>query len=233
MMVSQRSHMLGTSQGLNDDSGARVGAHSSPTDKPPVTVEVIAAHVVVKSYLHTLHEAMLKVPGRAIDDAVAALRHARAKDATIVFAGNGGSASTASHFAADLAKNTVHHVQGRFRTVCLSDNIALFSAWSNDEGYENGFLEGVKTHLRPIDVLVAISGSGNSENILRAARFAREIGCIVIGLTGFDGGKLRSIASINLTVPAATIEEAEDGHLILNHAFCTAIRHLDQSGVPA
>jgi phosphoheptose isomerase len=84
-----------------------------------------------------------------------------------------------------------------------------------------------------IDVFVAISGSGNSENILRAARFARDIGCTVIGLTGFDGGKLLSIASINLTVPAATIEEAEDGHLILNHAFCTAIRHLDQAGVPA
>ena len=198
-----------------------------------MTVQSASARGVVTSYLQTLHQAMIKVPGQAIDDAVAALRHARAMDATVVFAGNGGSASTASHFAADLAKNTMHPVQGRFRTVCLSDNIALFSAWSNDEGYENGFLEGVKTHLRPTDVFVAISGSGNSENILRAARFARDIGCTVIGLTGFDGGKLLSIASINLTVPAATIEEAEDGHLILNHAFCTAIRHLDQAGVPA
>lgn len=198
-----------------------------------MTVRATSAQVVVQTYLETLHRAMIEVCGQAIDEAVAALRHARAQDATVVFAGNGGSASTASHFAADLAKNTGHPVQGRFRTVCLSDNIALFSAWSNDEGYENGFLEGVRTHLRPIDVFVAISGSGNSENILRAARFARELGCIVIGLTGFNGGKLRSIASINLTVPAATIEEAEDGHLILNHAFCRAIRHLDQAGVPA
>ncbi|NBX47670.1 MAG: phosphoheptose isomerase, partial [Chloroflexi bacterium] len=102
-------------------------------------MESASARGVVTSYLQTLHQAMIKVPGQAIDDAVAALRHARAMDATVVFAGNGGSASTASHFAADLAKNTMHPVQGRFRTVCLSDNIALFSAWSNDEGYENGF----------------------------------------------------------------------------------------------
>ncbi len=232
-MVGLQSHMPATWLGLIDDSGERINSGCTASDARSMTTQVSSAQDVVKTYLETLHQAMIEVPGQAIDEAVAALRHARAKDATVVFAGNGGSASTASHFAADLAKNTVHPVQGRFRTVCLSDNIALFSAWSNDEGYENGFLEGVRTHLRPIDVFVALSGSGNSENILRAARYARELGCVVIGLTGFNGGQLRSIASINLTVPAATIEEAEDGHLILNHAFCTAIRHLDQSGVAA
>ena len=189
------------------------------------------ASIVVGAYLQRLHAAMVAIPPDVIDAAVTSLRSARARDATVLFIGNGGSASTASHFAADLAKNTQHPVFGRFRTICLSDNVALFSAWANDEGYENVFLEGVRTHLRRGDVLVAISGSGNSENVLRAARHARELGCEVIGLIGFSGGALRDLCSIPIIVSASTIEEAEDGHLIVNHAFCTAIKALDASGI--
>jgi len=189
------------------------------------------ASAVVTEYLATLHSAMTAIPGDVIDSAVRVLRHARAHDATVLFIGNGGSASTASHFAADLAKNTQHSKYGRFRTICLSDNVALFSAWANDEGYENVFVQGAKTHLRANDVLVAISGSGNSENVLRAARYARDLGCEVIGLGGFAGGKLRELCTVSIVVPAATIEEAEDGHLIINHAFCTAIRALDSADV--
>lgn len=174
---------------------------------------------------------MLSIPADVINASVRALRRARARDATVLFVGNGGSASTASHFAADLAKNTQHPSYGRFRTICLSDNVALFSAWANDEGYENVFEQGAKTHLRRGDVLVAISGSGNSENILRAATYARGLECEVIGLVGFSGGKLGGLCTIPIIVPAATIEEAEDGHLIINHAFCTAIKVLDAAGV--
>lgn len=190
----------------------------------------VNASSVVNAYLHTLHAAMLAIPSTTEDAAIHALRAARGRDATVLFVGNGGSASTASHFAADLAKNTQHERFGRFRTICLSDNVALFSAWANDEGYENVFLEGVKTHLRHGDVLVAISGSGNSENVLRAAAYARLLGCEVIGLIGFSGGALRDRCSIPIVIPAETIEEAEDGHLIVNHAFCTAIRALDAAG---
>ena len=185
---------------------------------------------IVGAYVESLHAAMRAIPAPVVDAAVGALRSARGRGAAILFVGNGGSASTASHFAADLSKNTQSSIYGRFRTICLSDNIALFSAWANDDGYENVFLEGVRTHLRPGDVLVAISGSGNSENVLRAARHARATGCDVIGLIGFDGGRLKDIATISIIVPAATIEEAEDGHLIVNHAFCTAIRALDRAG---
>lgn len=188
------------------------------------------ASAFVRDYLHNLHTAMTAIPDEVFDIAVQALRKARARDATVLFVGNGGSASTASHFAADLAKNTQHPTYGRFRTICLSDNVALFSAWANDEGYENVFLQGAQTHLRHGDVLVAISGSGNSENVLRAARYARDQGCEVIGLIGFAGGKLRGLATIPIVIPGATIEEAEDGHLIVNHAFCTAIRALDAFG---
>lgn len=191
-----------------------------------------AAAAVVRGYLESLHLAMCKIPGSVIDAAVSVLRAARARDATVLFVGNGGSASTASHFAADLAKNTQHPAFGRFRTICLSDNVALFSAWANDEGYENVFLQGARTHMREGDVMVAISGSGNSENVLRAARHARDLGCDVIGLIGFGGGKLRDLATVPLIVGARTIEEAEDGHLILNHALCTAIRELDGARAP-
>lgn len=190
-----------------------------------------SASTVVTDYLATLHAAMTAIPTEVFDAAVRVLRHARSHDATVLFVGNGGSASTASHFAADLAKNTQHPKYGRFRTICLSDNVALFSAWANDEGYENVFLQGAKTHLRPNDVLVAISGSGNSENVLRAAKYARDIGCEVIGLGGFAGGKLRDLCTVSIVIPAATIEVAEDGHLIINHAFCTAIRALDSVDV--
>jgi D-sedoheptulose 7-phosphate isomerase len=196
-----------------------------------VNDQEISASMVVTSYLHSLHVAMVAIPTSTVEAAVTSLRQARARDATVVFVGNGGSASTASHFAADLAKNTQHPTFGRFRTICLSDNVALFSAWANDEGYENVFLEGVKTHLRPGDVLIAISGSGNSENVLRAAVYARNLGCEVIGLIGFSGGALRALCSIPIVVSAASIEEAEDGHLIVNHAFCTAIKALDAAGV--
>src|SRR5262249_11249821 len=106
-------------------------------------------------------------------------------------------------------------------------NPGLLTAWSNDHGYEQVFLEQARTMMRPGDVLVAISGSGNSPNVLRACDYARSLGCPVIGLVGFSGGALRERADVALLVPGRTIEQAEDGHLILNHAVCTAIKALD------
>ncbi len=166
----------------------------------------------------------------ALDEAVAVLQQARRREATIYFCGNGGSASTASHFACDLAKNTIHPHKGRFRTLCFADNLALVTAWSNDDGYEQVFVEQARTMMRSGDVLVAISGSGNSPNVLRACDYARSLGCPVIGLVGFSGGALRERADVALVVPGRTIEQAEDGHLILNHAICTAIRAQDAAG---
>jgi D-sedoheptulose 7-phosphate isomerase len=178
----------------------------------------------VASYLDELHQAMQAVVGPALDEAVRILLEARERGATVYFCGNGGSASTASHWALDLTKNTRHPVKGRFRTASLADNLGLVTAWSNDDGYERVFLEQAQTLLRPGDVLVAISGSGNSPNVLLAVDYARSLGCPVIGLIGFDGGKLRERVDVALVVPGRNIEQAEDGHLILNHAICTAIK---------
>ncbi|MDQ3700816.1 MAG: SIS domain-containing protein [Chloroflexota bacterium] len=188
------------------------------------------ATTTITQYLAELHQAMQAVPTPALEQAVAILQEARQREATIYFCGNGGSASTASHFACDLAKNTIHPQKGRFRTVCLADNLAQVTAWSNDNGYDQVFVEQARGMMRSGDVLVAISGSGNSPNVLLACDYARSLGCPVIGLIGFSGGALRTRADVPLVVPGRNIEQAEDGHLILNHAICTAIRALDAAG---
>jgi D-sedoheptulose 7-phosphate isomerase len=190
-------------------------------------MEPTNARETVARYLDELQAAMRAAISEALDAAVDTLRQARARQATVFFCGNGGSASTAAHFAADLAKNTAHPRRGRFRTVALTDNVALLTAWGNDSGYEQVFVEQARNLMRPADVLVAISGSGNSRNVLRAAEYARSLGCRVIGLMGFAGGALKDLADVALIVPGRTIEQAEDGHLILNHALCTAIRAAD------
>src|SRR6266508_2791411 len=185
------------------------------------------AQSLITAYLEELHGAMQRTLTPELDRAVDFLRHARARGATIFFCGNGGSASTASHFACDLGKNTVHPVKGRFRTVALVDNMPALTAWGNDNGYDQIFVEQARNLMRPGDVLVAISGSGNSPNVLHAVDYARWLGCTVIGLIGFQGGALKDRSDVALIVPGRTIEQAEDGHLILNHAICTAVRALD------
>jgi D-sedoheptulose 7-phosphate isomerase len=189
--------------------------------------ERLTATAQVGAYLTELHAAMQTVLAPALEAAIELLLDARRRGATVYFCGNGGSASTASHFALDLSKNTRHPVKGRFRTVAFTDNIGMITAWGNDDGYERVFVEQAQTLMRPGDLLVAVSGSGNSPNVLLAADYARELGCAVIGLIGFDGGRLRQKSDVALIVPGKNIEQAEDGHLILNHAICTAIKALD------
>lgn len=191
-----------------------------------------SAQALIAEYLAELHAAMQATLSPELDRAAQLFRETRARGGTLYFCGNGGSASTASHFACDLAKNTIHPTFGRFRTVCLADNLPALSAWGNDSGYDQVFVEPARAYLRPGDVLVVISGSGNSPNVLLAADYAREIGCPVVALIGFQGGALRAKADVALVVPGRTIEQAEDGHLILNHALCTAIRALDAANVP-
>jgi D-sedoheptulose 7-phosphate isomerase len=192
-----------------------------------MTATSLTAGSIVATYVDELREALGVTLGQELDRTVELLRDARARGATIFFCGNGGAASTASHFACDLGKNTVHPVKGRFRCIALVDNIPAVTAWGNDNGYDQIFIEQAKNLMRAGDVLVAISGSGNSPNVLVAADYARSLGCTVIGLIGFQGGKLKEKCDVALVVPGRTIEQAEDGQLILNHAICTAVRTLD------
>ena len=148
----------------------------------------------------------------------------------VLFCGNGGSASTASHMAAALGKNTVFDGRTRLRVLSLNDNMAWFSALANALGFENVFVEQMENLLQPGDLLIAISASGNSPNVVRAAEFAQAHGGRTIALVGFTGGRLREICDVVVHLPSSDYGQVEDGHLVLNHIFTAALRDRVRSG---
>lgn len=152
------------------------------------------------------------------------LERARAERRHIFVFGNGGSASTASHFAADLGKNTVRSHMPRFQVTCLNDNMAIFSAYANDEGYECVFAEPLISLSDPGDIVFAISASGNSPNVLRAVEAANARGLVTIGFAGMTGGALEKLAHYSIVVPSQSYEHIEDVHLMLCHALVAAIK---------
>jgi D-sedoheptulose 7-phosphate isomerase len=134
--------------------------------------------------------------------------------------GNGGSASLASHFACDLGKGTAYCNGGkRFRVLALTDNIPTITAWANDSGYEDIFAEQLRNFVQPGDVALAISGSGNSKNVLSALQVAREARATTIGVTGFAGGKMKSLCDICVVVPSDNMQIIEDLHLSMAHSI--------------
>ncbi len=145
-------------------------------------------------------------------------------DRQIFVIGNGGSASTASHIATDLGKGTSLPDVRRFRVISLTDNVSTMTAWSNDVCYEDVFLEQLKNLVNPGDLVIAISASGNSENIIRAIRHAKDVGCKTIGWTGFGGGQLQQLADVSVVVDSHEYGPVEDVHLILNHILHAWIR---------
>lgn len=159
-----------------------------------------------------------------IDDIVDILLKARAGKKTIFTMGNGGSASTASHFVGDLSKGTIVEGYPRFKVVALTDNIPNMLAWGNDSSYADIFVEQLKNLLEPGDVVVGISGSGNSENVIRAIEYANSHDAVTIGWSGFSGGKLDELAQISLVVPSNYMQRIEDIHLLLEHLITSLIR---------
>ncbi len=147
-------------------------------------------------------------------------------ESTIFLIGNGGSAAAASHFGQDLAKGTLPSMQAerRFRVIPLTDNIGFITALANDEGYESIFEQQLRNLGRRGDVLVAISGSGNSQNVLNAVDYARSIGMFVIGFTGFDGGKLRQLVDLSVHVPVHDMGMAESLHNVVFHVAMSQLR---------
>lgn len=171
-----------------------------------------------RGYLDYLSEVLSGVDTNAVASFVEVLLAARDRDAQIFFMGNGGSASTASHFVNDIA------ICGRapakpFRAISLTDNSAVLTALANDCGYEDIFVRQLETQLAEGDVVVAISASGNSPNVVRAFEYANERGAVTVALTGFDGGRLTKLAQLVVHAPTNTGEygPAEDVHLIVNH----------------
>lgn len=178
----------------------------------------------IDRYLSEVETAIRGIDRDDVRRVVDALYGAWERDAQIFIIGNGGSASTASHMMNDLCKFTRFEGRRRIRAIALTDNVPLMTAYSNDQSYDDAFVEPLRTLMREGDTLVAISGSGNSPNVVKAVEFARDNGARVIGLCGSPGGKLAALAHIRVIVPANHIGQQEDGHHVVNHAIATALR---------
>src|SRR5207247_6563569 len=152
------------------------------------------------------------------------IRITRDEGNTVFTFGNGGSGSTAVHFASDLMKTAIRPDVKRIRAISLNDNMPLTPVWANDSSYEHVFKEQLENLMKPNDVVIAISGSGNSKNVLLATEFARLNGGVTVGLTGFDGGSLKRAAAVPVVVPADDMLRVEDTHLLVCHLLVRLIR---------
>ena len=152
---------------------------------------------------------------------------------TVFTVGNGGSAATAAHLATDLCKSIAVDGQPGVRAVSLADNVALLTAWANDTSYDQSFSGPLRCYLAPGDILIAISASGRSPNVLEAVRAADSLGAVTIGLSGFGGGVLAQIAQISLVVDAFDYGLVEDVHLSVGHALTAALKARLRQRVPA
>jgi len=178
----------------------------------------------IRNYLLTLQQTIDQLPVGLIEEVINVLQDARLQGYQVFIMGNGGSASTASHFTCDLAKNTRHPDLPHFRVIGLTDNMALFSAYANDEGYENVFAQQLANLIRPGDVVIGISASGNSKNVTNAMEEAQKHDAKTIGFTGFDGGLLGQMVNINVHVKSDIIEHVEDIHLMLEHIIIKTMK---------
>jgi D-sedoheptulose 7-phosphate isomerase len=171
----------------------------------------------------TLEHMEKDLPFKA-EEIVSALVKARDSGKRVYICGNGGSASTASHMASDLNKGANRKDAPRFKAVALTDNIPAMLAWANDSSYDDIFVEQLKNHLEKGDIVIGISGSGNSPNVLKALHYANDEGALTIGLTGFDGGKVTQLAQICYVVPNHVMQQIEDIHLLIEHMLSMILR---------
>lgn len=183
----------------------------------------------ITTYVEDLHLTLDKIPLSLIQQMIDILLTARMGGKQVFVMGNGGSASTASHFAADLAKNTRIIGLPHFRVIALTDNVASITAYANDEGYENVFCQQLAGLINPGDVVVGISASGKSANVLKAIELANAARATTIGLTGFSGGLLGTMVDLHINVPSNRIEQVEDIHLMIDHMVLSAIKDTTQS----
>ncbi len=171
----------------------------------------------IRDYIANEISVLEKLDVDAIDAALNLLSETLERGGTIYIFGNGGSSATASHFQNDFNKGISEHIEKKFRFLCLNDNMATVMAVANDIGFEEVFRFQLEGRLRPEDIVVAISGSGNSANVINAVEYARDQGIKVIGLTGYNGGRLKELSDISLHAPVDSMQITEDIHMIFDH----------------
>ncbi len=173
-----------------------------------------------RDYKHKLSETLGALDLEAVAKAIQIFERARNENRHIFTCGNGGSASTASHFVTDMVKGASFGREARFRIMALTDSMPTITAYSNDVGYDCVFAEQLKNFAQPGDVVLAISGSGNSPNVVNAVEYANSHGCLTIALTGRDGGRLGKAAQTEIRVASEHMGRIEDAHLIVCHMIC-------------
>lgn len=178
-----------------------------------------------EGYFTQLSQVLRQLPYETIDKIALRLLRAYNEKRTVFLFGNGGSAGLASHWACDLGKGTALPGKKRFRVLALTDNIPTMTAWANDARYEDIFAEQLRNFVEPDDVILAISGSGNSANVINAMQLAKEARAFTIGLTGFAGGKMKNLCDICLIVPSDNMQFIEDMHLCISHCVFRSLCH--------
>ena len=178
----------------------------------------------LEDYWREVAEVAASVDIHALKRAADELLSCQARERVVFAIGNGGSAATASHFTCDLAKGTRRGGPPTFRTLALTDTVPVMTAWANDYSFDRVFAEQLVSLAQPGDVLVAISVSGTSPNIVSAVQEASALGLSVVSLTGRTGGKLAGMSDVTIMVPSDSMEVVEDAHLIVSHSLCVATR---------
>ncbi len=171
-------------------------------------------------YVEQVHEAIASLDLARVEQAIEWFQEARACGRNIFVCGNGGSASTASHFATELLKGASYNRASRFRIMALTDSLATITAYSNDVSYDCVFAEQLKNFAAPGDLVMGLSSSGNSVNVIRAIEYANSIGCRTLALTGRGGGMLGPLAQLNIEVRAPHTGRSEDAHMVVCHIIC-------------
>lgn len=178
----------------------------------------------IEKYFDNVKKALSSIDKKEISEVIKILKKARDEGHTIFTMGNGGSASNASHFVNGLSQGAAVEGKPRFKAIALTDNIPNLLAYANDNGYENVFVEQLKNLMKPGDIVIGISGSGNSENVIIAINYAKEHDAITVGFCGFDGGKLKKIVEYPIHVKCNIMEVVEDVHLSLTHLMAVYFR---------
>jgi D-sedoheptulose 7-phosphate isomerase len=183
----------------------------------------------VSRYFSGLEQMLRAISLAHLERVLRLLEEAYLNGRRIFIMGNGGSAATASHFALDLAKNTIVPGAPRLKAISLTDHVPLITAWSNDTAYEHIFAEQLENLVEPGDVVIAISASGNSLNLINALRLAERSRAFTIGLLGAKGGKIKDMVNAYILAPGQNIEQEEDAHMIVAHVITRHMREVARS----
>ncbi len=223
--------MIGNAGEASSDAGnmSESGALTAMNGLSVTTTDRAVAESI-ECYLAQVSDLLTRAPVQALERVIHRLEEARLKGQQVFTCGNGGSAATAIHFASDLAKGALAADKPPIKAQSLCDNIALLTALANDVSYDDIFTQRMTPWIKAGDVLIAISGSGNSQNVLNAVAMATRVGATTVGFTGGDGGRLSNMVDICVAASSHSIQQIEDAHLLFCHLITTCLRKMPLNG---